>query len=416
MRLAGNNEHQRAVIGRLQARRRGNPKRVQMEAVPRPERGRLDLLVAAESVVARNADLSQGVRGRLRDELGVEAPTGGRAVVRLDITRRTRGGDNLPMIVNRIRGCGVDAGVNYVIPLAGYIKGAGGPEPSACARPFPAVLLPQNSPGPVIAVLDTGISAEVRSDGYLAMAVAPEDIDELDELAPYGLLDAGAGHGAFVAGVIQQVAPSADIRIHKVVDSDGITTDAAIAEGMRQAAAAGATIINLSLGTETVDGQAPPALREAVRDLREDGVLVVCAAGNSADTDPIWPAALATEFDNVVSVAALGADGEPAGWSSHGDWVTFSAIGEGVVSTYVIGTEDGELIDDPDPDTYERDSWACWSGTSFAAPQITGAIARLMMESTSPLTPAQALRQLESQASDFSKEGYGHGVQILPGT
>jgi hypothetical protein len=419
-RLATDNEYHRTVVDRLQRRRRGSRDRVQLEAVPR--RRRLDVLVAAESVVARNADLSQGVRGRLRDELGVDSPAAGRAVVRLDVTRRSRDRDRdrdrdrMPRIVEQIRECGVDAAVNHVVPLAGFIKGAGGPEPSACARPFAGVSYPQHSPGPVVAVLDTGVSAEVRTDGYLAMSVDPEDVDRLDEFPPDGLLDAGAGHGAFVAGVIQQVAPTADVRIHKVVDSDGITTDAAIAERMRRAAAEGATIINLSLGTETLDGQAPYALREAVRDVREEGVLVVCAAGNSADTDPVWPAALAAEFDNVVSVAALDPHGDPAPWSSHGDWVRFSAIGEGVVSTYVIGTEDGELIDDPEPDTYERDSWACWTGTSFAAPQITGALVRLIQESPQPITPAQALAELENRASDFRKEGYGRGVQILPGT
>lgn len=413
LKMANDNDYQRDVVRRLQRRRHGDRRRVQFEAVSRHRR--LDLLVAAESVVARNADLGRLARGELLEELGVRAGNGERAVVRLDLTRRSDR-DRLPDLVERIRECGVDVAANYVVPLAGFIKGAGGPEPSACARRFPTVTLPQTAPGPVIAVLDTGVSAEVRTDGYLAMTVDPDDVDELDEFPPDGLLDAGAGHGSFVAGVIQQVAPTADIRIHKVVDSDGITTDAAIADRMRRAAAEGASIINLSLGTETLDGQAPYALLDAVRDLRQDGVLVVCAAGNSADTDPIWPAALAAEFDNVVSVAALTPGGEPARWSSHGDWVRFSAIGEGVVSTYVIGTEDGKLIDDPDPDTYERDSWACWTGTSFAAPQITGALARLMVESTEPITPAQALDVLAGRATDFRGDGYGMGVQILPGT
>lgn len=412
LRMAGDNDYNRELIERLQRRRRGDRRRVQIERVARP--GRLDLLVAAESVVARGTHLDRGVRGRLREEIGIRTPDGDRAVLRLDVDRRDR--DSIPDIVTRIRECGADAAANHVVLLAGLIKGAGGPEPSACARPFPGTSYPQNSPGPVVAVLDTGVSAEVRTDGYLSMPVDPDDVDGLDEFPPDGLLDAGAGHGAFVAGVIQQVAPTADVRIHKVVDGDGITTDEAIAERMRRAAAAGATILNLSLGTETLDDTPPIALREAVRDLRADGVLVVCAAGNGAGPEPVWPAALADEFDNVVSVAALDADGEPAGWSSRGDWVRFSAIGEGVVSTYVIGTEDGDLIDDPDPDTYGRDSWACWTGTSFAAPQITGALVRLMAESPQPITPVQALAELAGRATDFRKDGYGLGVQILPGT
>ena len=69
----------------------------------------------------------------------------------------------------------------------------------------------------------------------------------------------------------------------------------------------------------------------------------------------------------------------PAGaeWSSHGDWVTCSAVGEGIVSTFVKGEEDQERFGDDDvyPEDPERDSWAVWSGTSFAAPQIAAHIA-----------------------------------------
>jgi subtilisin family serine protease len=144
-------------------------------------------------------------------------------------------------------------------------------------------------------------------------------------------------------------------------------------------------------------------------------VLVVCAAGNSADCNPVWPAALAGEFDNVVAVAALDPTGEPAPWSTHGDWVTCSTIGEGVVSTYVEGTEDGPLIDDPDPDTYGPDSWACWTGTSFAAPQITGALVRLMSEDPALDTPLRALRALQQRGGTVDKD-YGWSVRILPGT
>lgn len=407
-RMATDNFYQREAFGKLDGRRRRHPDRVQIEELRRPRRP--DLMVAECSVVARAAD--EAARRRVDAEFGVEIPEGGTA--RLDIDRDDD--PTIAAVLDRLRSRDIDAAVNYAIPLAGHIKGAGGPEPSACVRPFPAVQIPEPPGTCAVAVLDTGISAEQRTDGYLAMPVDGADIDRLDQFPPDGLLDAGAGHGAFVTGIIQQVAPTARISVHKVVDSDGVTTDAELADGLRRAAAAGATIINLSLGTETDDDTAPPALREAVRDLRDAGVLVVCAAGNNAADDPVWPAALAGEFDNVVAVAALGADGEPAAWSSHGDWVTCSTIGEGVVSTYVIGTEDGQLIGDPQPDTYGPDSWACWTGTSFATPQITGALVRLMSENPQLQTPLDALRELEKRAGGTAQAGYGWSVRILPGT
>ena len=57
------------------------------------------------------------------------------------------------------------------------------------------------------------------------------------------------------------------------------------------------------------------------------------------------------------------------------------------------------------------DPWAWWTGTSFAAPQITGAIARLAAEQG--ITARQAADRLD----EFGKPvpGYGKAMQILEG-
>lgn len=415
LRMATDNEYRRKAVGRLQHRRIDDARRLQIHEVARTDR--VDILVAAHSVIARGADLTPDLQDRLLHDYGIPCPTDARRTVRLDVpTDRVPDSDILGLVASMC-GCGAPVSPNHVVPLSGVMKGAGGPEPSAGARPFPAVQFVRADPDrplPVVAVLDTGVSAEVRGDGYLAMAVAEADLDLLDDFPPDDLLDAGAGHGAFVAGVVQQVAPDATIRIAKVLDSDGITTDTEVADRMRAAVEAGAQILNMSLGTETVDDEPPPALLDMVSDLAENHpeVVIVCAAGNASNTERIWPAALAATFPNVVAVAALDPEGAGAPWSSHGDWVTCSAIGEGVVSTYVIGTEDGDLIDDPNPDTYGENAWATWSGTSFAAPQVTGAIVRICGETG--LSPRHALANLLARGSELT--GYGVALQILPGT
>lgn len=415
LRMATDIEYRRAAVERLQQRRRDDARRLQIHEVTRPDR--VDLLVARNSVIARGPDLTPDLQDRLQRDYGISAPADARRVVRLDVPSEQLEGCDVLSLVASMCGCGAPVSPNHVVPLSGVMKGAGGPEPSAGARPFPAVRFDRADPDlplPVVAVLDTGVSAEARGDGYLAMAVAEADIDLLDDFPPDGLLDAGAGHGAFVAGVVQQVAPDATIRILKVLDSDGITTDAEVADRMRAAVEAGAQILNMSLGTETVDDDPPPALLDVVTDLAENhpDVVIVCAAGNAANTERMWPAAFAVTFPNVVAVAALDPEGAGAPWSSHGDWITCSAIGEGVVSTYVIGTEDGDLIDDPNPDTYGKNAWATWSGTSFAAPQITGAIVRICGETG--LSPRHALANLLARGSEVT--GYGVALHILPGT
>jgi thermitase len=117
---------------------------------------------------------------------------------------------------------------------------------------------------------------------------------------------------------------------------------------------------------------------------RHPNVLVVAAAGNSGHEEPSWPAA----FPEVIAVASLTASLQPSTWSNRGPWVDCSTVGEGVVSTYVPGQE-SEEVDKEHADLFGPSSWAIGTGTSFAAPQIVGALADSMAASPG-LTARQA--------------------------
>jgi thermitase len=138
----------------------------------------------------------------------------------------------------------------------------------------------------------------------------------------------------------------------------------------------------------------------------------------------VWPAAFSfipAYKDRVVSVAALNARHQRAGWSSRGKWVTCSCVGQGIVSTFVPGEEDPEFSKHhprwPHPDSYplagQLDAWAVWSGTSFAAPQIAGAISRTMRQQglASPRAAAQVLL-----AQGVHLSGFGQAMCLLAGT
>lgn len=278
----------------------------------------------------------------------------------------------------------------------------------------------------VVAVVDTGISPEVRRDGWLSditRGPATDPLDAFPRPAGNDRLDLGAGHGTFVAGIIRQVDPRAEIRMYRAMDSDGVGTEIAVACAMVQAAKDGAEVINLSLGGNTIDGR-PSLVYEAALDAidevsagRPGRPVVVAAAGNAGDREPVWPAA----STRVIAVAGLTAAGDGAPWSSRGPWVNVSTIGEGVVSTYVPGTaEDADTDADGDIDAADENplrfgpsSWAMWTGTSFAAAQITGAISRRCRQDA--VTP-QAAADLLIAAGDEVDADFGRGLEILPGT
>lgn len=322
-------------------------------------------------------------------------------------------GARLVELAGALRGHGAPAALNYATPMGVVMKGLGGPEPSSSPR-TPNRLPPGPGDPLRVAVIDTGIARAERSDGWLTGLAHGDNIDPLDALPPPsdGFLDFGAGHGTFVAGVVQQVAPGADLQIYRALDSDGIGSKVGIACAMVRAVRDGAQILNLSLGLETL-GDRPPLAFEIALELIEEiseetgrEVLVVAAAGNFGRDRQCWPAA----FCEVVAVAGLTQGFTPAPWSSSGSWVDCSTLAEGVWSTYVPGKE--SPIIDPDPDEFGESAWALWSGTSFAAPQVAGAVAKIAQ--TEGIPPRRALATLIAGQPEVP--GYGRTVRILPRT
>jgi subtilisin family serine protease len=244
------------------------------------------------------------------------------------------------------------------------------------------------------------------------------------------VLDFGAGHGTFAAGIVRQVDPEARIMVYRALDTRGLGSEEAVADAMIRAADDGAHVISLSLGMEAENDDNLPFhfMRAAVNQIlaRPNPPAIVAAAGNNGDEERVYPAAL----DGVISVAALQAVEDPnhphsgpppdgAEWSSHGDWVRCSAVGEGIVSTFVKGAEDERFGTDVYPMNGEGESWAVWSGTSFAAPQIAALIATacrdLSLSTQAPVNPRAVADDLFPPGNPAA-DGYGQRVVLLPGT
>lgn len=390
------------------------------------------VLIVRDEILVADTEVNEA--RRLLEDHFEEEPDDGRRLavegraVRLVPSERNRRERivNVPDAVLRLVDSGVRAGANHVAMLGGRDKGGTSPEPTDHDLGDGAT----SSDGPLVVVIDTGIdaAAPVRTDGWLD-GVDPVDpitdvdlldrVDAMGALVSDGLLDLGAGHGTFVAGVVRQVAPHANVQLLRALDTEGLGTETMIADTILRAAelfhaAGGRGVLNLSLGMETLDGQEPVALRLALDALPPD-VLVVAAAGNARSGIRLWPAA----SKRVLAVGSHRGDDEltPSSWSNYGSWLDFSARGECVVSTFVAGTETGpydatDLLHDPDPDTFVApDPVALWTGTSFSAPQVAGRLANLLADDPA-ITRAAAQQQLQLEGRFSAMHGYR--LDILP--
>lgn len=214
--------------------------------------------------------------------------------------------------------------------------------------------------GITIAILDTGIDPmhPMLRSAYAGGLDLVDGDDDPTEVANGidddgdGNIDEAYGHGTHVAGIVHLVAPSARLLSVRVLDSDGRGDIMAIAAGVRWAVDHGAKVINLSLGSLT----RADALQNALEEAENRGVIVIASAGNWGANDPVeFPA----RSSHVAAIAAVDASSNPATFSSFGNIIALSAPGVGVRSTY--------------PGRQYR----LWSGTSMAAPFVTGTVALL---------------------------------------
>ncbi len=169
------------------------------------------------------------------------------------------------------------------------------------------------------------------------------------------------GHGTFVAGLVKLVAPDARLVPLRAFQSDGYGSTYAISKAIYWAVEHDIDIVNLSFGLYS----SYPTLEKAVEDAVRAGVVVVAAAGNDGVPVASYPAA----YDGVIAVGAIDTLELLADFSNFGDFLDVCAPGVNVYSSLA-----GEY------------DWGTWSGTSFAAPQVTGACA-LVLERERSLTP-----------------------------
>ena len=220
-----------------------------------------------------------------------------------------------------------------------------------------------------------------------------------------GTTDNG-GHGTMVAGVLSAVANNevgmagssynAKILPVKVVnDSNGNTNTGALARAyaylldlIGENKVSNVRVVNMSLGGYGDTFADDDLLHDMIVKARnERGILTVCAGGNGKNGEPKTEPCYPGDYEECVSVTALEADGTNIYWSDYNENKDISAPGRSIWSTSASG------------------KYAALSGTSLAAPMVSGTVA-LMSYAEPNATVDEIVNALEVTATPIEDPTY----------
>ncbi len=285
-----------------------------------------------------------------------------------------------------------------------------------------------NGRGVTIGIVDTGLDTSMTefgarisplsADVVATRGVFPED----DHGTMVALVAAGGRDSSGIMGIafeatilaLRADSPGSCAGTNPLVpDCEFLDRD--IATGIDRAVQGGAGVINLSLG-----GSAPnAALRAAVARAAAANVVIVISAGNERNdtapvNDPNQPDPLASGIrqaggSNVIIAGSVGSTGLISDFSnlagSEASWY-LTARGERVCCVYENGSIQITV-------TNGQSFQTLVSGTSFSAPQISGAVA-LLRQAFPNLTATQVVDLLLRTATDAGAAGidttYGRGI------
>jgi hypothetical protein len=261
--------------------------------------------------------------------------------------------------------------------------------------------------GVIVATLDSGIAAQSPE---FAGRIHSSSRDVTGSGRP--ITDEG-GHGTSVAGVLAAardnqgivgIAPQASLAVFRADrpgscgSSDGCRyNDSALAQGIDAAISAGARIINMSLG----GSGASPGLQGAFARAGQAGVVLVISAGNDSTSQVDGLALSALQAGNPATVLVVGS------MTASRTISDFSNRAGGAAGNYLVALGERVRSFNQNGDAF------LYSGTSYSAPQVSGAIA-LLAQAFPQMTGQQLVQILLRSADEAGAPGpdsvYGSGI------
>jgi subtilisin family serine protease len=239
-------------------------------------------------------------------------------------------------------------------------------QPAATKLALPSARAINPGEGVRVGVIDGG--ANLTHPALAGAVTSAYDFVAGDSLAVDEPGGSASGHGTFIAGVIRLVAPQAEIRAYRVLDTAGNGDGFSIAEAIVRAVDDSCKVINLSM---VMTGR-HATIDQALSYAQLHNATVVVAAGNDSADIQVFPAS----DSHVLSVAALDSVDRKADFSNYGSGISLSAPGTSIYAPYLDS------------------AYAWWNGTSFAAPFVAGTAALVYAAdpSATPQTIRDALR------------------------
>ena len=193
-----------------------------------------------------------------------------------------------------------------------------------------------------------------------------------------GVIGAQANNGIGISGISQSVK----VMALKAFDENGGGSLVSIIPALTYAREMGANLVNNSWGGESYSD----LMLNEISLMDQANQLLIAAAGNDGNNNfntPIYPASY--ELENIIAVAATDRNDELAAFSNYGKKsVDLAAPGEDIYSTLPGG------------------NYGMKSGTSMAAPMVSGAVA-LLWSYSGDISHYQVRTVLLSSVDKFPK-------------
>lgn len=257
----------------------------------------------------------------------------------------------------------------------------------------------RGDPAVIIAVIDTGADLDHPDLQANILPRGTEDWDFADAGDP--IPNDTAGHGSHVAGIaaavdnttgVIGVAPGCRIMPLRVDLTSGMNQNRADAINYVRAQAVANPTRRYVINCSWVMNGDHAGVRTAIQNAVNNNLIVVFAAGNdnrNTDITPQFPGV----YPEVIAVAALGSGDTKASFSNFGGNIDVSAPGVEIYSTV------------------PNDTYAFMSGTSMAAPHVSG-LAALIWSQDRALTNQQVRQRIEDTCDNIDALNSGFIGQL----